>query len=139
MPSLFNQSTVSTWRYFGRFWPAAASTLRFLAGILLVFASLQKAASRSEPQIGQLIQGSLLDALILYELSLGLLVISGLFYKFSARVALVTFSSFAAFAFYESLVGARTCNCFGAVPLHPSITAIMDVSLAALFLGAAQE
>ncbi len=76
-------------------------------------------------------------ALIGFEISLGLWLLSGALPKAARKVAVGCFSIFACYTLHEALAGRTDCGCFGQVHVNPWFTFILDVAivLALLFLA----
>ncbi len=63
------------------------------------------------------------------ELGLGLVVISGLYWRYVRWAALVLFTIFAVYSLSLALGGAASCGCFGPVKVHPWWTFLVDVAV----------
>jgi hypothetical protein len=118
--------------------PALARAIRLLLGFILVVAAILKTygAWRGEvPELPVLQSRYAQVALVDAELILGTWLISGLAPRYSYLAALLAFSAFFVAASYEVILQARSCGCFGPIPVSPKVTAGMDaVALLTLFI-----
>lgn len=107
------------------------STIRGV-GILLILAAaprIYQYAGASSPPASPLQTPDFQLALIGFEVSLGLWLVSGALPAAARRVAVGCFSVFACYTFYEAIAGKSDCGCFGQVHVKPWYTFILDVSL----------
>jgi hypothetical protein len=61
------------------------------------------------------------------ELTLGILLLSGILFAKVRIVAIIAFAVFALAAISEALIGKKSCGCFGAVQIPPWYTAAFDI------------
>lgn len=106
--------------------------MRWVVGLLLVFAAVLKAAQLVIEPTAALVGRSgslLLPTQVGVELGVGLLVLSGLYWRQLRWLALCLFTSFATYSFYLAVVGAASCGCFGPVEVHPWWAFWLDVAV----------
>lgn len=109
-----------------------------LGGILIVAAAFKCYGYLQgvEPSIALLKSPYAQITVIETELIIGFWLLSGLAPRWSYRVALVIFCGFLIVSAYEVVARARTCGCFGPIPVNPKVSLGLDVfALAALVLG----
>jgi hypothetical protein len=107
-------------------------TLRFPVAILLIFAVLTKAyqiATEPSDGIPWLAMGH-----VLCESGLALLLLSGVWPRWSKWATIAAFSLFLSVAVRLALKSAASCGCFGNVHVDPRITACMDAIIVLLLL-----
>lgn len=103
--------------------------MRGVVGLLLFGAGVLKAAQLiAEPALALAIPvGQFLVPLqIAVELGIGVLILSGLYWRQLRWAALMLFTTFAVYSFYLATNGATTCGCFGAIEVHPWWTFALD-------------
>lgn len=109
--------------------------MRWFAGLLLVFAAVLKAFEllyspiavvTAEP-LGHL----LLPIQIGVELTVGLFLISGLYWRALRWIAAGLFTIFAGYSLYLALAGVTSCHCFGPVRVHPWLMFVVDMFIVA--------
>jgi hypothetical protein len=114
--------------------------MRWIVGILLVTAAILKAvqlvaeptaallAVRGSPDLVPI--GSLLSPLqVGVELAIGLLALTGFYWRQLRWFALVLFIAFAAYSFHLATTGATSCGCFGPLRVHPWWTFGLDLAV----------
>jgi hypothetical protein len=73
---------------------------------------------------------------VIFELSLGIWLLSGLLQKTAWLVSLVLFTLFAGISLYKAAILHETsCRCFGAVVIPPAWTATFDLIIVGLLLA----
>jgi hypothetical protein len=123
-------SKISRLREFCQRTGAGPLMVRCIAGSLLLLASAAKFSSFVDGY--WLFSGMLQDdrwieiPLIEFELLLGIWLISGVKKEWSWRVAILTFSVFAAISLYRVAAGFKSCGCFGAISTPPQLALVMD-------------
>src|SRR3954469_22948476 len=107
--------------------------MRWTAGLLLVGAAVLKAAQLvNEPStafvhpLGHLF----LPVQIGLEFALGLLVLSGVYWRVMRWLILSVYAGFAGYSVYLAINGAASCGCFGALHIHPWWTFLLDAVIA---------
>jgi len=120
---------------------ALGNLVRVLLGGILIAAAILKCygARRgqvSEPALLRSIYAQV--ALVEAELILGAWLISGIAPRISHVAALLAFSCFLIAACYEVTLRARSCGCFGPVPMDPRLTAILDTAALIVLLSCRQ-
>jgi hypothetical protein len=111
-------------------------TSLLIASLLLVAATLKLygVSVSPVPSVGWLALPQLQFTTILWEIGLGLWLISSLS-RFSAwLVCLATFTLFATISCYLAFQGIATCGCFGIINASPWHVFLVDVSVIALLL-----
>jgi hypothetical protein len=122
--------------------------MRWIVGILLVTAAILKAVQLvTEPTAALLavretpnravrwspdpaLIGTLLPPLqVGAELAIGLLALSGFYWRRLRWIALVLFIGFAAYSFHLATTGATSCGCFGPLRIHPWWTFGLDLAV----------
>jgi uncharacterized membrane protein YphA (DoxX/SURF4 family) len=108
--------------------------MRWIVGCLLVIAAVLKAAQLIVDPTGAIagpFGSSLLAAHIGIELGLGLLVLSGMFWRQVRWAAILLFAMFAVHSLSRALSGNASCGCFGPIDLSPWWTFALDVAIVA--------
>lgn len=108
--------------------------MRWVVGLLLVGAAVLKAAQLlAEPALSAASPALryLVPLQIAAEAGLGLLALSGVWWRQLRWLALVFFSAFALYSFHLATSGAATCGCFGALNVHPWWTFAIDAAVVA--------
>jgi hypothetical protein len=104
--------------------------MRWLAGILLVAAAIFKAVDVAhQPSATNFAAwaGWSVPLQIGVELALGMLALSGLYWRILRWPMLLLFVGFAARSFSLALRGSATCECFGSISIHPWWTFLLDL------------
>lgn len=115
-------------------------TVRLIAGLLLFAAAVLRANQLLNEPTATIVQptGSLLSAVqVAAELVIGLLVLSGAYWRALRWFTVVLFAGFAIYSVYLALKGAGSCGCFGPVHVHPWATFILDLAMVAGLIMAA--
>jgi hypothetical protein len=101
-----------------------------VAALLGFTASLKsyELASNAVQVQGVLSTRPFLTGLILYEIALGLWLISGLHAPVARIVTGLTFIAFFEVSLYQALVGEGSCGCLGRVTVSPWIMAGVDLA-----------
>lgn len=110
------------------------SGMRLSVGLLLVVASSFNAVQLvTEPAsaLAHPLDRYLLPVHIGVELALGLLVLSGLYWRVLRWCVLALFMGFAGYSLYLGLSGAASCGCFGPLQINPWWTFGLDVAIVA--------
>src|SRR5438270_5056315 len=104
---------------------------RFLcAGTLLAAALLKTNQLFTDPGLGLLYGSRWRDAALAeYELALALWLLSGFRLRSARRLALLTFTTFGAYALYLGVSGESSCGCFGKASVNPWWTVALDALL----------
>jgi hypothetical protein len=76
----------------------------------------------------------LLVAIIVVELALASLILSGRHVRLTRILALATFLAFAAYSLYLALRDEPSCGCFGRVPVSPWVTFVLDLAIVGTLL-----
>lgn len=108
--------------------------MRWVVGVLLLAAAVLKAAQLlAEPALSLASPALryLLPLQIAAEACLGLLALSGVWWRQLRWLALVLFSGFALYSMYLATSGAATCGCFGNLEVHPWWTFAIDAAVVA--------
>jgi hypothetical protein len=104
-----------------------------VAGFLLVSAALLKVLDLvSGPTVAETaspLSAFLVTCQIGVEMSVGLLLFSGHYWRTLHWVAVILFSGFAAYSLHLALIGAASCDCFGPVHVHPWWTFLLDLGV----------
>ena len=106
--------------------------MRWVVGGLLVSAAFLKAvelATKPATTLAIPLGGLLLPVQVGAELGIGLLALSGLYWQKLRWIALLLFSSFAAYSFYLAMGRAASCGCFGPLRIHPWWTFSLDLAV----------
>ena len=106
--------------------------MRWIAGLLLVGAAALKAVELVvDPAVAMTrpLGRYFLPAAIGVELALGLLILSGLYWRTLRPFALLLFTGFAGYSLYLALNGAASCGCFGPVHVNPWWTFGLDCAV----------
>ena len=108
--------------------------MRPLVGLLLIVAAILKAVQLvTEPAavfvhpLGR----HFLPVNVGAELTLGVLVLSGLYWRVLRWFVLALFSGFAGYSLYIALDGETSCGCFGPIQINPWWTFGLDVAVVA--------
>ena len=103
--------------------------MRWVAGFLLVGAAILKAVdlvSGSSTALLNPLGRFFLSGQIGVEFAIGLVVLSGLYWRTLRWFVLVLFTGFAGYSAYLALNGALSCGCFGPVHVNPWWTMGLD-------------
>jgi hypothetical protein len=103
--------------------------MRWAAGLLLIAAALLKAEELADnPTIASIewLGNYSLPTQIALELGVGLLLLSGLYWRYLRWFAVTLFAGFAGYSFYKAINGATSCGCFGPIEVHPWWTFTLD-------------
>src|SRR5688500_6399704 len=106
--------------------------MRWVVGLLLVSAAVLKTAQLvAEPSdtLTTPFGGWLVPVQVGAELGIGLVALSGSYWRQIRALALVMFVGFAGYSLYLALSGASSCGCFGPVAVHPWWTFSLDVAV----------
>jgi thiol-disulfide isomerase/thioredoxin len=113
-----------------------------LAAILIGAAVLKGYQLATEPVLGSGLLSSrvFLIAVVEFEWLFGVWLLTGMYPKWTWRVALGCFGLFACVSLYKGLSGDASCGCFGRVTVSPWWTLTMDLAaVAALLLWTPRE
>jgi hypothetical protein len=111
--------------------------VRIAVGLLLFTAATLKVYELATAPIagtGWLNNRWFLIAVVEGELFFSAWLLSGLWPRWSWRVALFYFLVFVAISGYKTLGGEATCGCFGRVPVKPVYTLLLDIGVVVLLL-----
>ena len=106
--------------------------MRWVVGLLLVCAAVLKAVQLvTEPASTLAIPLGrwFLPMQIGIELGIGLLAISGIYWRQLRWFALLLFSCISVYALYLAASGAASCGCFGPIQVHPWWMFALDVAV----------
>jgi len=106
--------------------------MRWIVGVLLIGAATLKAIELlSEPAVALTSPMGpwFLSAEVGVELGIGLVMLSGLYWRQVRWLALLLFTAFAAYSLSLALGGAASCGCFGSLKVHPWWTFMLDVAI----------
>jgi len=106
--------------------------MRWIVGVLLIGAAALKAIELlSEPAVALTspVGPWFLSAEVGVELGIGLLMLSGLYWRQVRWLALLLFTAFAAYSLSLALGDAASCGCFGSLKVHPWWTFMLDVAI----------
>lgn len=109
--------------------------LRYLPACVLLFAAAMKVArNESLPLFLTSATGysTLVVVEILFEMVLGLWIITNVAPRATKRLVASLFAIFAAVALYKAIAGEKSCGCFGELNVPPGATFVLDVALASL-------
>jgi len=106
---------------------------KLLAALLLIAAALKGWQLLTEPVANNDIWSyrPFLIFTVVFELALGLWLLSDLVKKAAWLIALLCFATFAAITLYKGLTGAASCGCFGKIHVNPWIT-LLTIDLPAV-------
>ena len=96
--------------------------MRWVAGSLLVVAAALKAVPLVTDPTAALLNPLgpyFLSVEIGVELGLGLLLLSGLYWRTLRWLVIAVFTTFAGYSFYLAMDGAASCGCFGSLHVNP--------------------
>jgi hypothetical protein len=108
--------------------------MRWIVGWLLVGAAVLKAAKLiTDPTVALVgpLGSWFLPVQIGVEVGLGLVVLSGIYWRQVRWVAVLLFAGFAAYSLNQAVSGAASCGCFGSLKIHPWRTFALDVIIVA--------
>lgn len=106
--------------------------MRWIVGVFLIGAATLKAIELlSEPAVALTspVGPWFMSAEVGAELGIGLLMLSGLYWRRVLWPALLLFMAFAAYSLSLALGGAESCGCFGSLKVHPWWTFMLDVAI----------
>ncbi len=106
--------------------------MRSLVGLLLVAAACLKTVQLVTEPAAALVQPLgryFLSVQIGVEIALGLLVLSGLYWRVLRWFVLTLFTVFAGYSLYLGLSGAASCGCFGFIQVTPWWTFGLDMAV----------
>jgi hypothetical protein len=107
-----------------------ATIVRWLVGLVLIGAAILKAVQLiTEPTIALTTGRMMLPLQIGAELGVGLLAVTGLYWRHLRWFAAILFTTFAAYSLYSATRGAASCGCFGPLDIHPWWTFALDVAI----------
>lgn len=107
--------------------------MRWIAGILLVGAAALKAGQLIFDPVAAVMNPLgryFLPGQVGVELALGLLVLSGLYWRTLRWGVVVLFTAFAGYSLYLAIGGAASCGCFGPLRVNPWWTFALDLFVA---------
>lgn len=114
--------------------------MRWLVGLLLVFAAVLKAVELvTVPTVALMhsLGPYFLPLEIGVELAVGLLILSGLYWRKLRWFVLLLFAAFAGYSLYLAVSGATSCGCFGPLHVNPWWTFGLDCAVALGLLASA--
>jgi len=106
--------------------------MRWIAGLLLVSAAALKAVELVvDPAIAMTspLGRYFLPVAIGVEFAVGVLLLSGLYWRTLRPFSILLFTAFAAYSLYLALNGAASCGCFGPVHVNPWWTFGLDCAV----------
>jgi hypothetical protein len=104
--------------------------MRWVVGLVLIAAAVLKAVEIvANPTVALAMGRWLLPVQIGIELGIGLIALSGLYWRQLRWLAIVLFTAFAAYSLYLATTGATSCGCFGPVRIHPWWTFSFDLAV----------
>jgi len=105
--------------------------MRIVAGLLLVGAAILKAVELiSGPTATMVLPfGRFLTVQTGFEFVIGLLVLSGVYWRKLRWLIVLLFSTFAAYSLHLAVNGAASCGCFGPVSVSPWWTSMLDLAV----------
>jgi hypothetical protein len=104
--------------------------MRWVVGLVLITAAVLKAVEIiANPTVALATGRWLLPLQIGIELAIGLVALSGLYWRQLRWLAAVLFAGFAAYSLYLATTGATSCGCFGPVRIHPWWTFSLDLAI----------
>lgn len=106
--------------------------MRWVVGILLVCAAILKTIQLvSEPAVAtmQLSGTWLLPIQIGAEFGVGLIVLSGHYWRRLRWPVILLFMCFAGSSLYLAIMGETSCRCFGTITIHPFMTFLLDLAI----------
>lgn len=112
--------------------------VRVLVGAVLLVAAGMKGyelATGPVAEKGLLTSRWFLIGVVEFELTLGLLLISGLWKRLAWFLAVASFAVFACVTAYKAWQGEASCGCFGKVEVDPHYTLILDLMLLAAMIA----
>jgi hypothetical protein len=116
-------------------------TARAVAGVILLTAAAAKLYGlhvSSVSEVGWLSQPSVQWTVSVWEVALGLWLVSGRSPRGAVRAAMWTFGTFAVVSLWLGLNGVAQCGCLGAVPANPWGVFVLDSCLLALLFTASK-
>jgi hypothetical protein len=106
--------------------------MRWITGFLLVGAAVLKAAQLIFDPASVVLNPLgryFLPVQVGIELTLGLLVLSGLYWRTLRWVVAALFGAFAGYSLYLAIGGAASCGCFGSLRVNPWWTFGLDIAV----------
>ena len=106
--------------------------MRWIVGWLLIVASMLKATGpiiAPETAVVSPLGSWFPPVQAGLELGLGLIVLSGIYWRLARWVVLLLFVGFAAYTLHLALAGAASCGCFGPLKVHPWWTFLLDLAI----------
>jgi hypothetical protein len=110
---------------------ASSRVVPTVLGLVLLVAALlktQQAATEEMSEVSVLSSRWFIAMLVLFEIGLGVLMISGFEAQNARLIALGTFLIFFEISLYQSTMGYNTCGCLGKASLNPWYTTIFDLA-----------